>query len=260
MTRSCRCSTREDSSDDPCRAPIEHRDGIKWDWQAREVATASYDPAVAMLCRHTPPRAEVLEIGVGCGFVLCELDRLLGCRCVGVDVLPEAIDTSRQLCLSRGARVSLLVASGFVLPFPDGSFDMVYSLGVIEHFPEERSLAMLHEHARVCRPGGRVLVATPNGLDLVHTANRKLQGRKYPYHPERSYTPWGLRRLMRRAGLEPTAADGFAPLWSWRQARLLYPLTAALFKTGVLERLDSLSQSRVLSLLGYITAQIASRT
>jgi len=43
---------------------------------------------------------------------------------------------------------------GFSLPFKDESFDVVYSEGVIEHFPIDRSTQMIREHARVCRTGG----------------------------------------------------------------------------------------------------------
>lgn len=236
------------------------RDGIEWNWQFKEIGSSFYNTAVAMLLRHTRPGSHILEIGVGCGFVLCEIGRRLHCQCIGVDIVPSAIEATSRLCHLWGVKTELVLTSGFALPFPDECFDMVYSLGVIEHFPNERSLAMLREHARVCRHRGRVLVAAPNGLDIVHTLNRARQGRKYPYHPERSYTPWALRRLMRNVGLEPDAADGFAPLWSWQQTQFLYLLTASLFKLGLLERLERMSQPRLLSLIGNLTAQVATKT
>ena len=46
------------------------------------------------------------------------------------------------------------------LPFPDNTFDLVYSLGVIEHFPETSSAVT--EHARVVKNGGHVLITTPH--------------------------------------------------------------------------------------------------
>lgn len=46
------------------------------------------------------------------------------------------------------------------LPFPDNTFDLVYSLGVIEHFPETSSA--VNEHARVVKNGGHVLITTPH--------------------------------------------------------------------------------------------------
>jgi SAM-dependent methyltransferase len=50
------------------------------------------------------------------------------------------------------------------LPFEDASFDATVSIEVIEHV--EDSFAFLRELARVTKPGGRVIVTTPNVLNL----------------------------------------------------------------------------------------------
>ena len=54
------------------------------------------------------------------------------------------------------------------LPFRTGSFDLVYSTGVLEHFlePEDRQRSM-RELARVTRPGGRAVVTVPNGEHVL---------------------------------------------------------------------------------------------
>lgn len=145
--------------------------------------------------------------------------------------------------------------SGFTLPFRDGAFDVVMSYGVIEHYSEQRARDMLAEHARVCRPGGLVLVSTPNSLDLLHSVWRWWLGKRYAYFPERSYSRWALARELERQGLEPTEADGYAPLWSLRQVRLAYPVAAVLHKTGLLSALSSLSWPPLLSVLGNLVLQ-----
>jgi SAM-dependent methyltransferase len=189
----------------------------------------------------------VLEIGVGGGSALLELYRNSDCRCYGVDILPSAVAVARRNALAAGARVHVAVASGFLLPFPDGTFDRVISCGVIEHFPPERSRDLVREHARVCRVGGRVLISVPNALDLFHSFHRWSLGRHYPYWPERSYSPFALAGELRAAGLTPVARDGYGPFWSLRQSRLLYPLGAALFKLGLLDRLGTISNPRLLA-------------
>ena len=45
------------------------------------------------------------------------------------------------------------------LPYPDASFDLVYSISVVEHIPDDT--AALSEMLRVTRPGGRVIVEVP---------------------------------------------------------------------------------------------------
>jgi SAM-dependent methyltransferase len=208
----------------------------------------SPDPGCARaLQRHIPPGATVLEVGVGGASALLDLYRSSGCRCFGVDILPSAVATAGRNALAVGARVHVAVASGFLLPFPNGTFDRVLSCGVIEHFPPERSRGLLREHTRVCRAGGRVLVSVPNALDLLHTLHRRSLGRRYPYWPERSYTPRALARELKAAGLTPVARDGYAPLWSLRQSRLLYPLGAALFKLGLLGFLERISNPSLLT-------------
>jgi hypothetical protein len=133
------------------------------------------------------------------------------------------------------------------------------SFGVIEHFEPARTRALLAEHVRVCRPGGLVIVSTPNSLDVCHTARKLILGARYPYFPERSYSPWGLAQELRRVGLRPVKADGYAPLWSLRQVRAAYPFTALLHKTGLLRAMSRLSSPGLLSWIGNMTLQVAVR-
>jgi len=48
------------------------------------------------------------------------------------------------------------------LPFPDASFDLIYSSHLVEHIHRKEFLAFLSETLRVLRPGGRHLFATPS--------------------------------------------------------------------------------------------------
>jgi len=116
---------------------------------------------------------------------------------------------------------------------------------------------MLAEHARVCRRGGLVIASTPNTLDLLHGLRRLVLGRRYPFFPERSYSRWALARELRSVGLAPEVADGSAPLWSLRQSRVAYPLTAVMHKTGLLSLVSRLSSASLLSLIGNLTLQVA---
>jgi glycosyltransferase involved in cell wall biosynthesis/2-polyprenyl-3-methyl-5-hydroxy-6-metoxy-1,4-benzoquinol methylase len=60
------------------------------------------------------------------------------------------------------------------LPFADGSFDAVVSLGVIEHVPVEQMQAFFAEIARVLKPDGAVILSTPNKNVYIHYPD--------PYH------------------------------------------------------------------------------
>jgi SAM-dependent methyltransferase len=113
---------------------------------------------------------------------------------------------------------TLLSAVGDVrdLPFGDASFDLIYSMGTIEHFDEtERAV---EEIARVLKPGGRAIVGVPNRYDpflrpLLVAVLYSLG--LYGYGYEKSYSRRGLRNLLQGAGMAVTAETGilFIPGW-----------------------------------------------
>jgi SAM-dependent methyltransferase len=127
-----------------------------------------------------------------------------------VDIPDHAFPTIAFYCRQEGVQVDALKGDGFALPFKDGSFEVVYSEGVIEHFPVERSLQMLKEHVRVCQPGGIVIVSVPNKFALVHSLTKRLLGPRFLFYPEASYSNRQLSRFLKQAGLSPIARDGFA--------------------------------------------------
>ena len=99
-----------------------------------------------------PPGARLLDAGCGSGRTLDELARRG--RVSGVDTSPEAVAAARR----RGHR-DVRVARVERLPFPDGTFDLVTCLDVVEHTPDDR--ATLAELRRVTRPGGLLVVTVP---------------------------------------------------------------------------------------------------
>ena len=113
---------------------------------------------------------------------------------------------------------SLRAVAGDVrsLPFRDGSFDAIYSMGTIEHFPSpERALA---EIRRVLRPGGRAVVGVPNRHDpFLRPLLVALLWRLglYPYGYERSFSRRRLRRLVQVAGLRVVDETGILFLPGW---------------------------------------------
>lgn len=147
----------------------------------------------------------------------------------------------------------MISGDGFALPFEDESFDFVYSLGLIEHFPETESARLVNEHVRVCRPGGSVLISVPNWLNLPHTISKWAQGKKYRYYPERSYTPGKLRKVMVASGLQIVATDGMLPLWGVAMMPGGWRVTAAIERLGLWGFIGNPKSPTVGALLGYMT-------
>jgi ubiquinone/menaquinone biosynthesis C-methylase UbiE len=160
--------------------------------------------------KYIPQDSLVLEVGFGSGRILTRIASDKHCKCVGVDVVDGAFPSLSFFSQQHGVKVEAIKGSGFSLPFKDKSFDVVYSEGVIEHFPADYAMAMVKEHARVCRSGGRVLVSVPNKFALVHSLTKRLLGKKFLFYPENSLSTFELSSLMTNAGLSIAMRDGFA--------------------------------------------------
>jgi SAM-dependent methyltransferase len=140
-----------------------------------------------------------------------------GAHTFGVDISePTVVQARDAFNASPGATLSSAVGDVRDLPFGDDSFDLVYSMGTIEHFDEtERAVA---EIARVLKPGGRAIVGVPNRHDPflrpLLVAALYAAG-LYGYGYEKSYSRRGLREMLQRAGMTVTAETGilFIPGW-----------------------------------------------
>ena len=98
----------------------------------------------------------VLEIGSGAGSHAA-LFRRRGADIAAVDLTwDRAAATGRKLSLVGQGRGAAIQADGRRLPFPNDSFDIVFSNGVLHHSPQiDRSVAEVH---RVLRHGGRAVI------------------------------------------------------------------------------------------------------
>ena len=106
-----------------------------------------------------PPDAQVLDAGCGSGRTMQELEHYGTVQGVELD------EDAAELARSRG-HGEVTVGRLEQLPWPDRTFDLITSLDVIEHTPDDR--ATLAELLRVCRPGG--LVAARAGTRCLAVA------------------------------------------------------------------------------------------
>jgi SAM-dependent methyltransferase len=95
--------------------------------------------------------ARLLEIGCGMGTDLLQFARG-GAQVTGVDLTPRSIEISRQHFAVYDERGDFAITDGERLPFPDESFDVVYSNGVLHHTPD--TAGAIRQIHRVLRPGG----------------------------------------------------------------------------------------------------------
>jgi 2-polyprenyl-3-methyl-5-hydroxy-6-metoxy-1,4-benzoquinol methylase len=110
--------------------------------------------------------SRLIDLGCG-GGQLCAHAASLGWRALGVDVAPGMIDEAEA---SAGdLEIEWLVAPYDETGLPDGKFDAVTALGLIEYLDDDE--ALLAEAARLLRSGGRFAVSCRNRLYNLLSAN-----------------------------------------------------------------------------------------
>jgi ubiquinone/menaquinone biosynthesis C-methylase UbiE len=160
--------------------------------------------------RHLTSGSRLLEIGCGAGNLLMQA--------VVKDSFPVALDLSMQALTFVRSRLeeaasgpdapcayACVQSIGELLPLPDNHFDCVILSEVIEHLPIPK--VSILEAARVLRPGGRLLVTTPNYRSLwpvmewmVDRSNKapRMAGEQHIS----KFNPTSLRRLLADCGLD----------------------------------------------------------
>jgi SAM-dependent methyltransferase len=128
----------------------------------------------------------VLEIACGSGFGAGMLADAGATSVVGADVSEEVVEAARRECDRPG--VEFVQADGTALPFPDGEFDWVTSFETIEHIPRYEDF--VRELRRVVRPGGGLVLSTPNAQVTARYPRN-------PYHVH-EFVPDELRDLLAR--------------------------------------------------------------
>ena len=108
------------------------------------------------------PRAGETILDIGCGNARDIVPILrANARIVGVDISPEMIRQGKSDLADAGfPDVELQVGDATELEFPTGTFDAVLCSEVIEHIPD--ASRAIGEMFRVLRPGGRLVLSTPN--------------------------------------------------------------------------------------------------
>lgn len=232
---------------------------IEWEEADNRRFTLGYTaPRLARLIG--PPSAGGSVLSVGCG-VGTDVETLaeLGWDAHGVEPGYRSEAFARRGCPER-----LHAGDGKELPFPEARFDAVTSFGVIEHIgaigdsvevhPDwrEQRRAYAAELTRVTRPGGAILLSTPNRLfpaDFFHSPNRfglRWHGPREPF----SVSYGDMERLfVEEAGCRSIRPLGLSGAFVFRRSRqqlwgrLLVPPARALMAAMGLPALAPLARS-----------------
>ncbi|MER3546466.1 MAG: hypothetical protein C4338_02230 [Rhodanobacteraceae bacterium] len=118
------------------------------------------------------PGRHVLEIGCGIGLDSARMARH-GLRVTAVDLTVVGPATAARRAQAHGLDARYLCADAEHLPFPDATFDYVYSFGVMHHAPD--TARCIEEAFRVLQPGGQALIMLYHRRSLNEAVHRLLR-------------------------------------------------------------------------------------
>lgn len=144
---------------------VKERQQTMWASGDFHAVAALIQPVAEDLCEAVDLRADwrVLDVATGSGNAALAAARR-GCDVVGIDYVPALLARGRRRAEAEGLDIDLVEGDAESIPFPDASFDAVLSVYGAMFAPDhEKTFAEL---ARVCRPGGRIGLATwtPDGF------------------------------------------------------------------------------------------------
>jgi len=146
----------------------------------------------------TGPDDTVLDVACGPGLLVCAFARVAR-HATGVDLTPAMLEQARKLQQQKGLNnVTWQPGNVYSLPFPQEQFSIVSSRFAFHHLQD--TLAALNEMKRVCRPGGRIVVADMSPLPEKAAALNAAELLRDPSHV-RALPTNELRELFQQAGL-----------------------------------------------------------
>lgn len=108
----------------------------------------------------------IVDVGCGIGGSSRYLAKKYGANCQGITLSPVQAGRGNVLAKAQGLedKVSFQVADALNQPFPDGQFDLVWSMESGEHMPDKAKF--VNELVRVAAPGGTIIIVTWSHRDL----------------------------------------------------------------------------------------------
>ncbi|MEN9218179.1 MAG: bifunctional 2-polyprenyl-6-hydroxyphenol methylase/3-demethylubiquinol 3-O-methyltransferase UbiG [Gloeomargarita sp. DG_2_bins_126] len=154
----------------------------------------------------------VLDVGCG-GGLTCEFLARRGAVVAGIDPSPRSLAVAQEHAQSQGLTIDYRLGTGEALPYPDGQFQVVVCVDVLEHVADVAQV--VQECGRVLQPGGLFLFDTINRtwkakvmmIWLMEDILRQIPPGIHDW--EKFITPAELTGFLERAGFDHILCRGF---------------------------------------------------
>ncbi len=182
--RDPRTSSCGDSHAQPAAATDALTDHVFWDdyWDDIHLPD-TIDPSVrwqaaltTAFLRHLPRDSSrsIFEIGCAPGRWLIWFNKALGYQVAGCDTSPKGVELTRENFRLNDVDGEVFAADVLTDDLPQHAYDIVYSIGVIEHFRDP--MRIIGRHLQLLKPNGLLILEVPNMAGAVNLKLMRMAG------------------------------------------------------------------------------------
>jgi 2-polyprenyl-3-methyl-5-hydroxy-6-metoxy-1,4-benzoquinol methylase len=156
---------------------------------------------------------KILEIGCARAKKLIYFAKEFGYEVYGIDYSEKGAAIAQENLRIAGMRGTILCEDVFQTSFEEESFDIVYSMGLVEHF--ENPAEIIDKHIKLLKRGGRLIITIPNFRDSLNLTLSKILGtekRLLETHNLSIMDKKVLGELLHSRGIKILTLDYFGPI------------------------------------------------
>ena len=156
---------------------------------------------------------KILEIGCARAKWLIHFAKEFGYEVYGIDYSERGVEIARENLSMAGVKGTILCEDALQTSFGEESFDVVYSMGLIEHF--ENPAEIIDVHIKLLKRGGKLIITIPNFNGSLYFTLSKILGRKKKLLETHNLSIMDKKRLnefLQNKGVKILSLDYFGPI------------------------------------------------
>ena len=198
-------------------------DEVYWNRFWRERGKKRYpidleiDPIYKLLEYFVPqPTSSIIEIGCGMGLRTLHFAKKHGLEATLFDYSDVALELAAENAEDLEVRAEIINGDLLNNLLDSDRYNIVWSVGLYEHFCGEDRQRAFDEIYRICKPGGTGIVIVPNSLNLPYRLTKKFREtlQKWPFGYEKPFSRWELGDRMLKSGFKDVETVGIGALLS----------------------------------------------
>lgn len=136
---------------------------------------------------------KIVELGAGSGSDIMSLAKS-GAEAYALDFSSESLKSINFWAKKKNTHIQTVRADIKKIPFPDNYFDLVYSVGLVEHF--KKTLPLIKEQLRILKPGGFLIVDVPQKYTLYTIAKHvRMKLNTHPFGWETEFSKSDFKKI-----------------------------------------------------------------